>query len=97
MEQRKITRVFPFESEHSFAYPPIVIDSAEPEKSLSLYARVINTWSSIAMYTKNLILSFFDRKESKNVVENDLEAGKRSPKSPMRSMPKKTWPDGTDV
>ena len=96
MEQRKITRVFPFESEHSFAYPEIVVDP-EPEKSLSLYARVINTWSSMAMYTKNLILSFFDRKESKNVVENDLEAGKRSPKSPMRGMPKETWAYGADM
>lgn len=96
MEQRKIASVYTFESEHALTYAPIVVDP-EPEKSLSLYAHAMNTCSSITMYTKNLILSFFDKKEPEKVVENDLEEGKRSPKSPMRGMPKEAWAYGADM
>lgn len=95
MEQRKITRVFTFESDHILPYTQS--DTMEPEKTLSWYAHAMNTFSAIGRYAKNLILSFYDKKEQETTEDDDLEAGRRSPKSPLRTMPKETWTNGASV
>jgi len=89
MEQR---HVFTFEPSHTLPYTQA--DTQEPEKTLSWYAYTVNAFFTISGYAKKLIFSALQKKEPEKVVEDDLESGKRSPKSPLRTMQKETWTYG---
>lgn len=93
MEQRKRAHVFTFESEYTLPYTQSDL-APEPEKELWWYARAANACYAISGYAKNLILSFFKKKEPEKIVDDDSEEGRRSPKSPLRAMQKETWTYG---